>query len=181
MAIDPGTVGLINTGISLVSKIFGGGVDTMKHHQSCGLMLNSGNVDKLERMTLPPLTTKFRGSVKTKVNGKQTNGRTWQECVMARTIFPSQITGPMASPDMVDYLPGVADANGVIPVPQPQTQQYTVADPGAAAQGVKPMPTIKDVSQSRCRPRTVQVSDIGMNSPLMIAIAAGLVFAMVMK
>lgn len=176
MALDPGTVGLINTGVSLVSKLLGGGVDTMKHQTSCGIMLNSGNVDKLERASVAPLTTKFRGSVKTKVNGKSTNGRTWQECVLARTIFPNQVTGPMSGPDMVDYLPNVADERGMIAVSQPESSPYVAMNPGTAAAAGGALPVVKNVAV-----------DIGIGSGQVVSIspvylvAAALVILLMVK
>lgn len=176
MAIDPGTVGLINTGVSLVSKLLGGGVDTMKHQASCGIMLNSGNVDKLKRASLAPLTTRFRGSVKTKVNGKSTNGRTWQECVMARTIFPKQVTGPMAGPDMIDYMPNVADDRGMIKSTQPEASPYVAANPGTVVASGDRLPAVKDaaVELDLGAGQTISIS------PVYLLVAA-LVVVMVMK
>jgi len=132
--VDPGTAALINTGVSVISQILGGGVDTMKQQASCGLMLNSGQVERLSKATLAPLTTKFRTSVKRQVNGKSTNGRTWQECVLARTLYPNQVNGPIVNPDMIDYMPGVADDRGMVaPAVQAQASPYVVANPNTAA------------------------------------------------
>lgn len=180
MPFDPGTVALINTGISVVSQILGGGVDTMKHQTSCGLMLNSGQVERLNKASMAPLTTQFRTSVKRQVNGKSTNGRTWQECVLARTIFPGQVTGPMANPDMVDYLPNVADDRGMIPqATQAAASPYVVSNPGTAAAASSTAAPLKAVEKSIAGVAS-EGGDLFSN-PLVIAGAALLAVVVVMK
>lgn len=178
--MDPATVGLINTGISVVSQILGGGVDTMKHQTSCGLMLNSGQAEKLSKTSMAPLTTMFRTSVKRQVNGKSTNGRTWQECVLARTIFPGQVTGPMANPDMMDYLPGVADDRGMLkPAAQVQVAEspYVAVNPNtaAAAAGTSLKAVEKSIQEA------VSGGDDLLKNPIVIGAALLAVAVVVMK
>lgn len=191
--IDPGTAALINTGVSVISQILGGGVDTMKQQASCGLMLNSGQVERLSKATLAPLTTKFRTSVKRQVNGKATNGRTWQECVLARTLYPNQVNGPIANPDMIDYMPGVADDRGMVaPVVQAQASPYVVANPNtaAAAYGTAAPVTgaaaaeysapLKVVEKSLTQAAEAAGGDL-LSNPLMLAAGALIVAVAVMK
>lgn len=107
--------------------------DTMKQQTSCGMTLNSGQSERLSKLDMPPLTTQWRTSVKRKVSGRTTSGRTWQECVKARTAYPKQVNGPISGADMFDYMPGVADENGMLAqVVQVQASPYVAAQAIAA-------------------------------------------------
>lgn len=149
--------------------------DTVKPQPQCGVALNSGMVKSLGSQSLPPLTTKFRPGNKIKVNGKATKGRTWQECVLARSLMPGQIYAPMANPDMMDFLPGVADENGMIATAN-GTAGMMAAPPGALpamapADGVAAMVSTMPGNSAAPVAAPASVSLAGKANPLSGALA----------
>jgi hypothetical protein len=144
--LNPATV---SQGMQIVGTLSGllNGVDTMKPQGACGLTMNTEQGKRLANLDLPPLTTQWRTSVKRPVNGKATMGRTWQECVKARTAYSSQITGPMGNPDMMDFMPNVADEMGMLKLTiQAEQSPYVNTDPAtfqaaAGGQAVKTVAT----------------------------------------